>query len=131
MTGWDFPGRFAKVMRAVRIVAAFLAFSGVGGFNAAAHTLGGDHAHAHDAVAPHSHEHDADHHEHDVDSDGRSEARLLPSTAALPSAPNAAFSPLGLPIDRQAEETSLFLARRSGAPPGRRVPPLPARAPPA
>lgn len=118
-------------MGVFRILAALLALSGIGGLHAAAHALGGEHAHAHDEAVPHSHGHDADHHGHDVDSGAPSEARLLPSRAVLPGAPDGAFMAPAPPTVRTSGADLSVPARRSGAPPGRRVPPLPARAPPA
>lgn len=119
-------------MRWFRLFTAALALSGVGGLHSAAHALEGDHSHAHDGDAPHSHGHDADHHGHDLQAEDGAQARLLPTRAALP--PRGESSWAFEPAKGHFNPCFAGFAVAptcGGAPPGRKVPTPPARAPPA
>jgi hypothetical protein len=119
-------------MRCIRLLTVALALSGFGGLHAAAHAVIGDHSHVHDEATPHSHGHDADHHDHDLQLEGGSQARLLPARSVLPPRADASVALCTPALSRGPIFSGLKAApSRGGAPPGRRVPPLSARAPPA
>ena len=119
-------------MRCLRLLVAALALSGVGGLHAAAHVLDKDHAHVHDEQLAHSHGHEADHHDYDLDAAPGADVRLLPARAVLPTRTDAtvAFDASPARCGRPFQIPKNTFSR-GGAPPGRRVPPLSSRAPPA